>query len=96
MALRVVSGREEAMATCVPINALISVDLPTFGRPTTATNPDLYTVWSCVCWAASFTGSLLLVLCFVLFGLRVRFPIIVMLGVRRLHHYRRDLLPTAR
>ena len=49
MALRVVSGREEAMATCVPINALISVDLPTFGRPTTATNPDLYTVWSCVC-----------------------------------------------
>ena len=42
-------GREEAMATCVPINALISVDLPTFGRPTTATNPDLYTVWSCVC-----------------------------------------------
>ena len=45
--LRVVSGREEAMATCVPINALISVDLPTFGRPTTATNPDLYTVWSC-------------------------------------------------
>ena len=49
MALRVVSGREEAMATCVPINALISVDLPDVRTAYTATNPDLYTVWSCVC-----------------------------------------------
>ena len=32
IAFRVVSGRDEAMATCLPISALISVDLPTFGR----------------------------------------------------------------
>ena len=40
IALRVVSGRDDAMAICVPIRAFISVDFPTFGLPTTATKPE--------------------------------------------------------
>ena len=40
MVLRVVWGRDEVMATLVPTRALTRVDLPTLGRPTTATNPD--------------------------------------------------------
>ena len=37
---RVVLGRGEVMATLVPTMVLTSVDLPTFGRPTTATKPE--------------------------------------------------------
>ncbi len=36
----VVCGRLEVMATFVPTNALVSVDLPVLGRPTKQTNPD--------------------------------------------------------
>ena len=39
---RVVCGRGETAATFCPTSALIRVDLPTLGRPMTATNPDLY------------------------------------------------------
>src|SRR5690606_936130 len=39
MRCRVVCGRGVTMLTFVPTSALISVDLPTFGRPTTATKP---------------------------------------------------------
>jgi len=38
---RVVWGRGETAATFWFSKAFISVDLPTLGRPTTATNPDL-------------------------------------------------------
>ena len=38
---RVVCGLSETIATFPPQSALTSVDLPTFGRPATATNPDL-------------------------------------------------------
>ena len=41
MRLRVVWGLSLMMAIFCPISALISVDLPTFGRPITAANPDL-------------------------------------------------------
>jgi hypothetical protein len=34
---RVVCGFFEVIETCSPISALMSVDLPTLGRPTTAT-----------------------------------------------------------
>ena len=37
---RVVFGRGEVMVTLAPTMALTSVDFPTLGRPTTATNPD--------------------------------------------------------
>jgi hypothetical protein len=37
----VVCGLELVMATFSPAIALVSVDLPTFGRPTKLTNPDL-------------------------------------------------------
>ena len=40
IALRVVSGFDDVIAICLPARALIRVDLPTFGRPTTAMNPD--------------------------------------------------------
>src|ERR1041385_8215488 len=38
---RVVCGLSETIATLPPASALTSVDLPTFGRPATATKPDL-------------------------------------------------------
>ena len=38
---RVVSGRSEVIATFWPTSALVSVDFPVFGRPTTHTNPAL-------------------------------------------------------
>src|SRR5690349_23399830 len=38
---RVVCGLSETIATFPPASALTSVDLPTFGRPATATNPLL-------------------------------------------------------
>src|SRR3954468_4096792 len=38
---RVVCGLSETIATLPPARALTSVDLPTFGRPATATNPLL-------------------------------------------------------
>src|SRR5215212_2837786 len=41
MRCRVVCGLSETIATFPPISALTSVDLPTFGRPATATNPLL-------------------------------------------------------
>src|SRR6266704_311797 len=41
MRRRVVCGLSETMATLPPQSALTSVDLPTFGRPATATKPDL-------------------------------------------------------
>jgi hypothetical protein len=41
MRLRVVCGLGETMATFWPTRVLTSVDLPAFGRPTIATNPDL-------------------------------------------------------
>jgi len=40
MALRVVSGRDDAMAMGLPTRAFIRVDLPTLGLPTTATKPE--------------------------------------------------------
>jgi hypothetical protein len=40
--LRVVCGQGETAAIFVPSNRLISVDLPTFGLPITATKPDRY------------------------------------------------------
>ncbi len=36
----VVCGRLEVMATFVPTNALVSVDLPVLGRPTKQTKPE--------------------------------------------------------
>jgi hypothetical protein len=39
MARRVVCGFDEVMATFSPTRALVSVDLPTLGRPTNETNP---------------------------------------------------------
>jgi hypothetical protein len=35
-----VFGREEVIATFVPTMAFTRVDLPTLGRPTTATKPE--------------------------------------------------------
>ena len=40
IARRVVCGLSETIATLWPIIVLTSVDLPTFGRPASATNPD--------------------------------------------------------
>lgn len=45
------------MAICLPINALINVDLPTFGRPTTATNPERYGTSCLVTFAVSPVAS---------------------------------------
>ncbi len=39
--VRVVCGREDVIATLVPTIALVSVDLPAFGRPTKQAKPDL-------------------------------------------------------
>ena len=39
---RVVCGLSETIATLPPASAFTSVDLPTFGRPATATNPALH------------------------------------------------------
>ena len=41
IARRVVCGLSETIATLWPTIALTSVDLPTFGRPASATKPDL-------------------------------------------------------
>jgi hypothetical protein len=41
IARRVVCGRLLVIATLVPTSAFMSVDLPTFGRPANAANPDL-------------------------------------------------------
>src|SRR3954463_8239480 len=40
MARRVVCGLSDTIATLWPIIAFTGVDLPTFGRPASATNPD--------------------------------------------------------
>src|SRR6187549_3186198 len=40
MARRVVCGLSLVMATFSPTSAFVSVDLPTFGRPTNVTKPD--------------------------------------------------------
>ncbi|GMA85623.1 hypothetical protein GCM10025868_08730 [Angustibacter aerolatus] len=40
MACRVVCGLLEVMATFCPTSALVSVDLPAFGRPTMQANPE--------------------------------------------------------
>ena len=40
MACRVVCGRDDVIAIFDPIRALVSVDLPAFGRPTKQANPD--------------------------------------------------------
>ena len=40
IALRVVCGLSETIATLAPTIALASVDLPTFGRPASAMKPD--------------------------------------------------------
>ena len=40
IACRVVCGRDEVIAILDPISALVSVDLPAFGRPTKHANPD--------------------------------------------------------
>jgi hypothetical protein len=37
--VRVVCGRDEVIATFVPTIALVSVDLPAFGRPTKDAKP---------------------------------------------------------
>ncbi len=41
MRLRVVCATGDTMATLCPTSAFSNVDLPAFGRPTMATNPDL-------------------------------------------------------
>jgi hypothetical protein len=41
IARRVVCGLLLVIATLVPTSAFMSVDLPTFGRPANAANPDL-------------------------------------------------------
>src|SRR5918995_5891184 len=41
MRRRVVCGLSETIATLPPASAFTSVDLPTLGRPATATKPDL-------------------------------------------------------
>ena len=38
--VRVVCGLSEAMAILEPTSALVSVDLPAFGRPTKQANPE--------------------------------------------------------
>jgi hypothetical protein len=38
---RVVCGRSLVIATLAPTSALVSVDLPTLGRPARQANPDL-------------------------------------------------------
>src|SRR5213078_791758 len=43
MRRRIVCGLSETIATLPPQSALTSVDLPTFGRPATATKPDFTT-----------------------------------------------------
>src|SRR5690606_11046287 len=40
MVWRVVCGRELVIAIFAPTSALVSVDLPVFGRPTKQTKPD--------------------------------------------------------
>src|SRR5881398_159565 len=40
---RVVCGLAETATTCSPTRRFTRVDLPTFGRPASATRPDLYT-----------------------------------------------------
>ena len=40
MSRRVVCGLSETIATFWPTSAFTRVDLPTFGRPTTATMPE--------------------------------------------------------
>src|SRR5919202_4730760 len=42
---RVVWGRVEVIETFCPTSLFTSVDLPTFGRPTTATKPLLKAFW---------------------------------------------------
>ena len=37
--VRVVCGLSEVITTLLPTSALVSVDLPAFGRPTNETNP---------------------------------------------------------
>src|SRR5271168_2249103 len=59
MRLRVVCGLEVTMATFCPTNRLISVDLPAFGRPIMATNPER-NPWGFVCCRFSVTLSSLL------------------------------------
>ena len=40
LACRVVCGRDDVIAIFDPIRALVSVDLPAFGRPTKQAKPD--------------------------------------------------------
>src|SRR5437879_9138782 len=46
MRLRVVCGLDVTMAIFCPTRRFTSVDFPAFGRPTTATNPDLNAFFS--------------------------------------------------
>ena len=47
MRLRVVWGLVETMAIFSPTRAFSKVDLPTFGRPTSAMKPDLNSSMPC-------------------------------------------------
>ncbi len=109
MAFRVVSGRDDAMAICDPISALINVDLPTFGRPTTATNPERYGMGAAesACSAVVTMLSSVMLVFGILVVVRCLAGIVGMIFVPRssfvhaidvggLHHNRRDLLATAR
>ena len=49
----IVSRRLAIAATLVPTIALTSVDLPTFGRPATAMNPDLVSAAPASCDSTS-------------------------------------------
>src|SRR5580658_3731985 len=62
MRLRVVCGFDVTIATFCPTKRLMSVDLPAFGRPTIATNPDLCFFFSL--FPAASTFSALSVECF--------------------------------
>jgi hypothetical protein len=52
----VVCGRLLVIATLVPTRAFISVDLPTFGRPTKHAKPDLNPGGASGGWAARPAG----------------------------------------
>jgi len=61
---RVVCGFAETAATCWPSNAFISVDLPTLGLPTTATNPALKSAGILALYQTAYFASLDISACF--------------------------------
>ena len=58
--VRVVCGLSEVIATLVPTSALVSVDLPAFGRPTNDANPLLKpaVLGAHAFWASSYAAQI--------------------------------------